>query len=83
MVDAYVLVQTEVGKAAAIARRIGELDGVASAQDLIGPFDVLVQLGAPTEKEFGEVVAAVGKVGGVTRTLTCRIPRVAAEQGQP
>ncbi|HVM29052.1 MAG TPA: Lrp/AsnC family transcriptional regulator, partial [Mycobacteriales bacterium] len=36
-VQAYILIQTEVGKAAAVAAAISELDGVAQAEDVTGP----------------------------------------------
>ena len=42
-VQAYVLIQTEVGKAAAVAAAISELDGVAQAEDVTGPYDVIVR----------------------------------------
>ncbi len=43
MVQAYILVQTEVGKAAAVAIAIGELTGVTQADDVTGPYDVIVR----------------------------------------
>src|SRR6516225_6556214 len=43
MVQAYILVQTEVGKAAEVAIRIGELAGVTQAEDVTGPYDVIVR----------------------------------------
>ncbi len=36
-VQAYILVQTEVGKAADVARAIAEIDGVTMAEDVTGP----------------------------------------------
>ena len=43
MVQAYILVQTEVGKAAEVARRIGAIEGVTLAEDVTGPYDVIVR----------------------------------------
>ncbi len=37
MVQAYILVQTEVGKAADVARQIAEIAGVMQAEDVTGP----------------------------------------------
>ncbi len=42
-VQAYILIQTEVGKAAAVAAAIAGLDGVAQAEDVTGPYDVIVR----------------------------------------
>lgn len=73
-VNAYILIQTEVGKAAAVAREIGELEGVLSAEDVTGPYDVIVRAEAPTMDDLGKlVVAKVQSVDGITRTLTCPV----------
>jgi DNA-binding Lrp family transcriptional regulator len=73
-VSAYILIQTEVGKAAAVAQQISGLTGVASAEDVTGPYDVIVRAEAETVDELGKlVVANVQSVGGITRTLTCPV----------
>ena len=73
-VNAYILIQTEVGKAAAVAREIGSLDGVLNAEDVTGPYDVIVRAEAPTMDDLGKlVVAKVQSVDGITRTLTCPV----------
>jgi DNA-binding Lrp family transcriptional regulator len=74
MVQAYILVQTEVGKAAEVARRIGEIKGVTQAEDVTGPYDVIVRAEAPNVDDLGRlVVAQIQGVSGITRTLTCPI----------
>ena len=74
MVHAYILVQTEVGRAAAVAKEIGEISGVASAEDVTGPYDVIVRAGADDMDSLGRlVVAKVQSVHGITRTLTCPV----------
>lgn len=73
-VQAYILIQTEVGKAAEVARQIGELDGVTIAEDVTGPYDVIVRAEARNVDELGKlVVAKVQGVPGITRTLTCPV----------
>ena len=73
-VSAYILIQTEVGKAAAVVAQISALDGVTSAEDVTGPYDVIVRAEAATVDELGRlVVASVQSVGGITRTLTCPV----------
>jgi DNA-binding Lrp family transcriptional regulator len=73
-VNAYILIQTEVGKAAAVAREIGDLEGVMNAEDVTGPYDVIVRAEAPTMDDLGKlVVAKVQAVDGITRTLTCPV----------
>ena len=74
MVQAYILIQTEVGKAAAVASTIAELDGVTQAEDVTGPYDVIVRAEANNVDELGKlVVARVQAVPGITRTLTCPV----------
>jgi hypothetical protein len=41
-VRAYVLIQTEVGRAVTVTREVGALEGVVSADDVTGPYDVIV-----------------------------------------
>ncbi|MGW7662102.1 Lrp/AsnC family transcriptional regulator [Streptomyces sp. NPDC054756] len=74
MVQAYILIQTEVGKASTVAETIGELPGVIQAEDVTGPYDVIVRAQADTVDDLGRmVVAKVQQVDGITRTLTCPV----------
>ena len=74
MVTAYILIQTEVGKAAQVARDIAKIKGVQQAEDVTGPYDVIVQAEARNIDELGRlVVAHVQAVDGITRTLTCPV----------
>ncbi len=74
MVQAYILIQTEVGKAAAVAVAIAALPGVAQAEDVTGPYDVIVRAEAKSVDELGKlVVAKIQGVEGITRTLTCPV----------
>lgn len=74
MVKAYMLVQTEVGASAQVTRTVRELAGVVSAEDVAGPYDVIVVVQAPTVAELGRgVIAGVLEVPGITRTTTCTV----------
>ncbi|MGP8298872.1 Lrp/AsnC family transcriptional regulator [Streptomyces inhibens] len=74
MVQAYILIQTEVGKASAVAEVISTIQGVLQAEDVTGPYDVIVRAQADTVDELGRmVVAKVQQVEGITRTLTCPV----------
>ncbi|GAA1922228.1 Lrp/AsnC family transcriptional regulator [Streptantibioticus ferralitis] len=74
MVQAYILIQTEVGKASAVAEVISSIPGVMMAEDVTGPYDVIVRAQAETVDELGRmVVAKVQQVDGITRTLTCPV----------
>ena len=72
--QAYILIQTEVGRAAAVASDVAGIDGVTRAEDVTGPYDVVVTAQAGDVEALGrDVVAAVQKVPGITRTLTCPV----------
>jgi DNA-binding Lrp family transcriptional regulator len=74
VVQAYILIQTEVGKAADVARQIAEIEGVTTAEDVTGPYDVIVRAEARNVDDLGKlVVARVQGVSGITRTLTCPV----------
>ncbi len=73
-VQAYILIQTEVGKASSVAAAIGALAGVLQADNVTGPYDVIVRAEAPTMDELGKMVSSqVALVEGITRTLTCPV----------
>jgi DNA-binding Lrp family transcriptional regulator len=74
VVAAYILVQTEVGKAAQVAKDIVRIEGVQLAEDVTGPYDVIARVEARNLDELGKlVVARVQAVDGITRTLTCPV----------
>jgi DNA-binding Lrp family transcriptional regulator len=74
VVTAYILIQTEVGKAAQVAKDIIDITGVQEAQAVTGPYDVIVRAEAQNIDELGQlVVARVQAVNGITRTLTCPV----------
>ena len=75
-IEAYVLLQTEVGKAASVAQECAGIQGVERADDVTGPYDVVVLAQARNVDELGKlVVARIQMVEGITRTLTCPIVR--------
>jgi DNA-binding Lrp family transcriptional regulator len=75
MLNAYVLIQTEVGRAGP-SRAIRAIDGVQWADDLAGPYDVIARVQAPGLDQLGRlVVTGIKAVDGVSRTLTCTVIR--------
>jgi len=74
VVQAYILIQTEVGKASAVAETVSGVPGVVQAEDVTGPYDVIVRAQAETVDALGRmVVAKIQQVEGITRTLTCPV----------
>ena len=74
MVQAYILIQTEVGKARDVAAAIADISGVVRVDAVTGPYDVVVLTQAHTVDELGKlIVSKVQFVPGITRTLTCSV----------
>uniref|UniRef100_UPI0018E090A3 Lrp/AsnC family transcriptional regulator n=1 Tax=Nocardioides mangrovicus TaxID=2478913 RepID=UPI0018E090A3 len=77
MVQAYILIQTDVGRAAEVAEAIAGIQGVVQAEDVTGPYDVIVRAEARNVDELGKlVVAKVQTLQGITRTLTCPVVHI-------
>ena len=73
-IRAYVLIQTEVAKAAAVAEAVKAIEGIVSADDITGPYDVIAVAEASSIDELGRmVVSRIQLVDGITRTLTCPV----------
>lgn len=71
---AYILIQTEVGKAGQVAQKIREIGGVISADNVTGVYDIIAVVSADSVDELGKkVVKEIQLVDGITRTLTCPI----------
>ena len=73
-ISAYVLIQTEVGKAVNVAQSVRKISGVTSADDVTGPYDVIVRTEADSLDDLGKmVVSQIQAVEGITRTFTCPV----------
>jgi uncharacterized protein with GYD domain len=74
VVEAFMLIQTEVGRAEVVAKQIAALSGVLSSEYVTGPYDVVVRVGSDTPAALrANVISSVQAVDGITRTLTCPI----------
>jgi len=74
VIEAYVLIQTEIGKPPQVAAELSRIPGVGTADVLTGPYDVIVRVEAADVDALGKlVVAKIQAVEGVTRTLTCPV----------
>jgi len=74
MVQAYILIQTEVGKSGVVSRVVGELEGVVTSEDVTGPYDVIARVEAPSVDDLGrQVIAKIQEVPHITRTTTCTV----------
>lgn len=73
-IQAYILIQTEVGKASLVAKAVTAIAGVTIAEGVTGPYDVIMRAEASNMEELGRtVLSKVQAVPGITRTLTCPV----------
>jgi DNA-binding Lrp family transcriptional regulator len=73
-VQAYILIQTEVGKASSVAKAVSAIAGVTIAEGVTGPYDVIMRAESASMEDLGRtVLAKVQAVAGITRTLTCPV----------
>ena len=76
-VSAYVLIQTEVGKAATVASAVAGIDGVEVAETVTGPYAAIVRVSGSTMDDVARtVVSRIQMVDGITRTLTCEVVHI-------
>ena len=72
---AYILVRTEPGESGRhVSREIRKLRGVESADDVTGPYDVIVEVETASLRELGaDILSRLDTVPGIARTITCPI----------
>ena len=74
LVSAYILIQTEVGRASDVTREINGVKGIVTVDPVTGPYDVIARGEASDLDELAKsVVMPIQSVEGVTRTLTCPV----------
>ena len=73
-VQVFILIQTEVGKASAVATAVSAIAGVTLAEGVTGPYDVIMRAESASMEDLGRsILAKVQAVPGITRTLTCPV----------
>jgi DNA-binding Lrp family transcriptional regulator len=73
-VQAFILIQTEVGKASGVADAVAKIPGVTNSVGVTGPYDVIMRAESASMEDFGRLVLSkVQAVPGITRTLTCPV----------
>jgi DNA-binding Lrp family transcriptional regulator len=76
-VHAYVLIQTDIGRAAHVSDLVRTIDGVTLSEAVTGPYDVIARAEAPSMNDLGRmVVRDIQQIEGITRTITCPIVRL-------
>lgn len=74
MVQAYVLLQTEIGAARRVAERLASLSNITSVAGVTGPYDIIALISASDDAELSDILAhQIQPSPGITRTLTCSV----------
>jgi DNA-binding Lrp family transcriptional regulator len=76
-IQAYILIQTEVGKSSSVTKAVMSIAGVTIAEGVTGPYDVIMRAEAASMEDLGRtVLSKVQSVPGITRTLTCPVTSI-------
>lgn len=76
-VEAYILIQTEVGELESVVTACREVAGIVKAEALNGPYDVIAYAETAELDDLNRMVMRqVQQIHGVTRTLTCPVMHV-------
>ncbi len=76
-IEAFVLIQAEVGMASRVGQTVRAMKGVRSADVVPGPYDVVARVEVASIDALGSlVVSKIQAVEGIARTLTCPVVRL-------
>jgi DNA-binding Lrp family transcriptional regulator len=83
MIEAYALVEAQLGRSKEVEHRFEEFDEVVHADTVTGCYDVLVRVRAESIEELVDIETRMKGVEGVTRVLMCPVthPVEAAHRG--
>jgi DNA-binding Lrp family transcriptional regulator len=70
--NAYIMLKVEPARTLAVAERLRSLPGVAEVHEVLGPFDIIAEVDAPTPEDLALVLRTkIRAIAGVTETVTC------------
>ncbi|HIC95188.1 TPA: Lrp/AsnC family transcriptional regulator [Candidatus Bipolaricaulota bacterium] len=71
-VKAYVLATVEAGVGVDVVKTLSAIEGVESAHNVTGPYDVIAFVEVADAEALGElVITRIQTVEGIVETLTC------------
>jgi DNA-binding Lrp family transcriptional regulator len=74
VVQAYVLIQAEVGRSRDVVSAVRDIPGVVRVDAVTGPYEAVVLVeGSDMDELARMVVGRIQLVPGITRTVTCTI----------
>ena len=74
MIDAYILIQAQVGKTAIVPALVRTVPGISETTSVVGSYDVVARAQVPDTKDLAELVTSrIRAIAGVNRTTTCTV----------
>ena len=71
MVNAYVLINCEMGSEKSILEQLKTMDGIQNASVVYGAYDIIVKLASATDQELRETISnKIRKIEKIRSTLT-------------
>ncbi len=70
-IEAYVLIEADIGKTMEVLEALGKLEGVTSAYSVTGPYDIIVAIAVANLARLGRLMSDVHSIYGIQRTTTC------------
>ncbi len=74
---ALILIETAVGKTKEVVAALQKLEGVASADPVTGPYDIVAIVEGPDLNAVGDMVTSkMHTIPGITRTVSCLVTQL-------
>jgi DNA-binding Lrp family transcriptional regulator len=71
---AHILIECSGGKTNEVVSRLHSLDGVKSVERVLGPYEVIAVVEAPSLSEIGSLVTQnIHPITGIMGTVTCLV----------
>jgi len=72
MIEAYILMKSELGEQSEVYTKILKIKGVKSANTVIGPYDLIIFIESVDLNTLGKtVISKIQNLKGVKDTMTC------------
>jgi len=69
---AFVLIEAEAGKSLKVVAALKGIEGVTTANQVTGPYDVIAVIDRDNLEEIGSVIAEkIQSIPGISRTVSC------------
>ena len=72
---AYVLVEVGVGKTTDVVEALQKVEGIKSADPVVGPYDVIAVVEAAELDAIGRLIKQIHSIAGICKTTTCIVVR--------